>query len=662
MKTLSFQKAFLLITIPVACLILLWGLILYTNKEYRFTDQDFSNVKISLPAQDYTITVQYAASADTYLEGYYEAADAEWILFGAVLPKTEAGTYSIPLKLTNAIRNDSISVRVPYAEDGTYQIQSIRFKSAFPVVPVVAVILFCIASAVLYYLFTVKNRKIPKTVVVYLPFLLFAFVLMTLFSTSSPLYSFNLACDSNIYYSVGSGVANGQVLYREVFDHKGPVFFFFYALGYLLSPGHFYGIWLFEVIAFSLDLFFICKIARYHLTDTESRVVAYLSPLLLINSSFWTFGGTMEEFALPMLLGFFYLIAPFILIPKEEAENEKQKICLRFLIVGVLSSLMFFSKFNISIAWIVASIVLSFLMIKKNAMTAFFQSITSFLAGFIAAFVPVLIYCLCTKSLGELWHYYFEFNAQYGGNQSMWVTLQGAINNAYSALLEHPTISFLVLLGILSYVISKKFLTLSGKIILPLFFVVLLGTTYAGKLSFGYYYTLVAVFAVFGIIFLVRTFRSALEDLSGICNPVILALCLSLGMSFFVNRSITASWLLHSEPYAQEVFGQQMQLLSGNRDYSFFELGFLESGFFAASHQYPKVQYFFLPNITPDENPDPTNGQFSYLDNATTDFFIWAGCGAEDYPSYKGIDEHYRYVATYHKGNDPFYMLYQKTE
>ena len=57
-------------------------------------------------------------------------------------------------------------------------------------------------------------------------------------STSSPLYAANFWTDSNLYFTIGRGMTQGLMPYRDLFDHKGPLIFMIYALGAMVSDAY----------------------------------------------------------------------------------------------------------------------------------------------------------------------------------------------------------------------------------------------------------------------------------------------------------------------------------------------------------------------------------------------------------------------------------------
>jgi hypothetical protein len=69
----------------------------------------------------------------------------------------------------------------------------------------------------------------------YLFFLVLSFGVLFVCSASSPLYPINDWTDVNTYFTMGKGVVHGRIPYRDLFDHKGPLLYLLYAVGYLIS-------------------------------------------------------------------------------------------------------------------------------------------------------------------------------------------------------------------------------------------------------------------------------------------------------------------------------------------------------------------------------------------------------------------------------------------
>ena len=66
-------------------------------------------------------------------------------------------------------------------------------------------------------------------------------VFVALASKCSFLYPFNDWVDANIFFTMGKGMMNGRVLYRDLYDHKGPLLYFIHGIAYLISNKSFLG-------------------------------------------------------------------------------------------------------------------------------------------------------------------------------------------------------------------------------------------------------------------------------------------------------------------------------------------------------------------------------------------------------------------------------------
>ena len=94
----------------------------------------------------------------------------------------------------------------------------------------------------------------------YLFCLFTAAALITLFSRSSFLYPFNNWADTNVYMTMGREMLRGAVPYRDLFDHKGLLWYFLYMAANLISRKTFLGLYLIELFSFSIFLFYSWKL------------------------------------------------------------------------------------------------------------------------------------------------------------------------------------------------------------------------------------------------------------------------------------------------------------------------------------------------------------------------------------------------------------------
>ena len=84
--------------------------------------------------------------------------------------------------------------------------------------------------------------------------LLIAAAVLFFCSKSSFGYPINDWSDANIYFTIGKGMTRGQVVYRDLYDHKGPLLYALHALCALISFWDFTGVYLMEICLAALFL------------------------------------------------------------------------------------------------------------------------------------------------------------------------------------------------------------------------------------------------------------------------------------------------------------------------------------------------------------------------------------------------------------------------
>jgi len=177
------------------------------------------------------------------------------------------------------------------------------------------------------------------------PLLAFSFVMSALFllvcSKSSPLYPMNDWVDVNCFFTMGKSILHGIVPYAQLYEQKGPVLYFMYAIAALISDQSFFGVYLLEVVTFGLFLYFSGKIAEIYLGKTSLVyfIIAFLAALIPISKAF-AHGGGAEELCLFMLA---YSLYSVLL-----ALHEKRTLTFREAFInGIFAAAVLYIKFTI---------------------------------------------------------------------------------------------------------------------------------------------------------------------------------------------------------------------------------------------------------------------------------------------------------------------------
>lgn len=89
--------------------------------------------------------------------------------------------------------------------------------------------------------------------------LVISFTILMITSKNSFLYPLNDWVDANAFFTVGKGMMNGVVPYKDIFEQKGILLYLIYGIGYLISHKTFHGVFIIEVIFFAIFLYYTIK-------------------------------------------------------------------------------------------------------------------------------------------------------------------------------------------------------------------------------------------------------------------------------------------------------------------------------------------------------------------------------------------------------------------
>lgn len=233
--------------------------------------------------------------------------------------------------------------------------------------------------------------------------LLFAVLLITLFSTCSFLYPLNPWDDANVYMTIGNAMLGGRELYVDIFDHKGPVLFFFHEWAAMLSRSSFVGIYVVEIVCCYFYLYYSLRTMRLFSSSPLTFPLTLLLGIITYTSDFFSYGDSVEEFALPILSHSLFFMLRFV--KERKAPGRWQSM-----VMGICVALLFWMKFNLLFFYVGGILVLAFTSWKREQMKEFWQVVLWAFLGFAAVTAGVLAYFAVHGTLDALWYSYFEVN------------------------------------------------------------------------------------------------------------------------------------------------------------------------------------------------------------------------------------------------------------
>ena len=232
-----------------------------------------------------------------------------------------------------------------------------------------------------------------------------AFLMIMLCSRSSFLYPINNWDDVNCYFSMGKAMMNGQIIYRDIYEQKGPYLYFLYGLAYLMNHTGFLGVFLFEVAAMAVLLLFSYKTMNLYLKkETSLFLIPPLCFCIVVSRSFY-WGGSAEEFCLPLLAISIYDLLKYF---KEDYPNPPGlKMILRNGILAGLVAGIKYTLLGFHFGWIV---MLAFLLLIRKKWKKSVEICAMFGAGIVLALIPWFFYFGLNGALGDWWEVYIYNN------------------------------------------------------------------------------------------------------------------------------------------------------------------------------------------------------------------------------------------------------------
>ena len=225
--------------------------------------------------------------------------------------------------------------------------------------------------------------------------LLIAAAVLFFATRSSPAYPINDWCDANIYLSIGKGMSQGQVVYRDLYDHKGPLLYFMHMLCAFIRFEDFFGVYVMETLLCASFLFLSHKVICLYGARKAAWAALPVLALMVYTSVSFAEGDSAEEMCMPLMMGMIYLTLRFL--RSGDASMKKGTLVMH----GVLAGCIFWIKFTIM--GVPAGLLLA-LFIRHAVRREWKECGRMVLwvaAGFALSTMPWILYFGFTHGIGE---------------------------------------------------------------------------------------------------------------------------------------------------------------------------------------------------------------------------------------------------------------------
>lgn len=506
--------------------------------------------------------------------------------------------------------------------------------------------------------------------------LLFCFLTalsVLLFCTrSSPLYPMNDWDDVNCFFTVGKGMFNGKVVYRDLYEQKGILLYFLHGLCWLISHRGFIGVFILELTACTAFLYYSYRIMRLWC----SRVCILSLPVLfclICNSDSFINGDSAEELCLPLLAYGLY-------VGLRSVRTDTPVSFRDAVLIGVTSGAVLWIKFTMLGMYLGWFWLPAILLITRGDYKGLLKLFGGIILGVLIITLPFFLYFAANGALRDWFEVYFYNNIfLYHPQTAPWgERLRKILREAVNNLRYNKGFGIFIPIGLAGTLLFRKW---KEKIQILLCFLPAAFFTFYGVRIYRYYVLILAVFAPIGLVSILRLlsliragtvlfgekfFPDACGKIRETGNtPAIRKTVLPI-LSVLLCAGLFTGSALYSKansPNANLLFTKKddlpqyrfARIINQKEDATLLNYGFLDGGFYTAAGIVPNCRFFCHLNM--DQLPEMMNTQNEYIRDGKVDFVVTFDYYGYQFPkryqNYRLID-----TASYPTRKDVIYTYY----
>lgn len=468
-------------------------------------------------------------------------------------------------------------------------------------------------------------------------------IIVTVCSKSSFLYPLNDWEDANCFFTVGKSIKYGIVPYRDLYEQKGPLLYFLYALASLISYDSFIGVYLIEVFCCTVFLYYSYKIMELYCRNISIFCIPLLAVAVYTSRSFFH-GGSAEELCFPILtISLYYFL--------KAAKHNSYPTNRESFLIGFFSACIFWIKFTL-VGMYVGWFGIFFCDMIYHKKGRILSKIVLFIVlGLVVGSFPYLLYFGLHYAVNDLIEVYIYDNiTKYTVTNSGSNLLIGIAKNLYIGIKNlYYNFVVIILIGIGGgYCIinkwKKELLYVGSMIIITFVF------CYGGGRSYPYYALSFVPFACIGFVPICLILsKKTKQQIWARSLCFICAVLMACTAWLTPNRYLM---LANKDNLPQYQFAKTITNTPGH---TLLNYGFLDGGFYTTTGIIPNCRAFCKLNIPIDELKEL---QYRYVRNGLCDYVVTKDEELTD------ADSNKLYVLSnvsqfYLEGNIHTYYLYQ---
>jgi hypothetical protein len=493
---------------------------------------------------------------------------------------------------------------------------------------------------------------------IFIALLVYAFLLLFFCSLMSPLYPINDWPDVNLYFNIGKAMFHGKTLYTEVFDHKGPLIFVIYGIGYLISGQWFLGMYFIEGLAWALMLSTAYLTARLYLDKIYAFAVALVFSVFLLSHS--SEGGSAEEF-----ITLFQLLSLYLFVRYFKEKNNVIHKPSYMVIHGMMFAITLFIKLNLVVFWFFPLLAVFVNLLMHKEYKNLLRNTGAFILGVSVITLPVIFYFLINGALHYAWDTYVVLNKTYAGLGTFDRIVENLVVRFYQRL-KYDNYEFVIILAGAAYFPLKYIGNKLGKAAILLSFASLYTVIFMAS-YYVYYYSLpYYIFSVLGciaLLALVGRFVKIQPHWYFFLLFAVIALACGIKSKSFFSRS---KEIIFREKEPDDMLFNSYNIVAKEKNPTLMVLGLdASTGIFTKAGIMPNVKYFISPNLPYGIYPEMRDEQTNYIREKKVEFISLSG-SSFNYDYFRALpilQENYTLVYASEKdGSKTGYFLYKRKD
>ena len=207
--------------------------------------------------------------------------------------------------------------------------------------------------------------------------------------------------DSGVFLYIGWRILNGEIPYKDVWDHKPPVIYYINALGLALINNSRWGVWIIELISLSIAIYISYFMIKKFMGVYPAilSLIIWLSTLMIIQG-----GNLTTEYTLP-----FQFIALWLSYDIDKINVPRW----RWLLLGVIGSISFLTKQTTIGIWLAIIIFVLITRINQKHFKIFYTELSIFSIGGLSILIVFILFLSSNQSILQFIDEAFIYNIYY---------------------------------------------------------------------------------------------------------------------------------------------------------------------------------------------------------------------------------------------------------